>query len=60
MHSFKQILITIGILIGIGIVLYYFPNFMKQLFSFYIPLFGLITIAVILAAIVIKIRKSRQ
>lgn len=58
MRSFKDILKTIAILIGIGIVLYFFPNFMGQLFSFYIPLFGIITVIVILVIIFIKVRKS--
>ena len=60
MKFFKRILTTVIILIGIGIVLYYFPNLMQQLFSFYIPLFGLITVVVILVAIFIQVRKARH
>jgi hypothetical protein len=33
---------------------------MRQLFAFYIPIFGLIAVAAILVAIFIKVRKSRQ
>jgi multisubunit Na+/H+ antiporter MnhC subunit len=59
MQTFKKILQTIAILICIGIVLYYFPNFMQKLFAFYIPLFGIITVVVCLVIYLIKVRKSR-
>lgn len=60
MKSIKRILTTVIILIAIGIVLFYFPNFMQHLFAFYIPLFGLITVVVILVAIFIQVRKARH
>lgn len=60
MKSIKRILTTVIILIGIGIVLFYFPNLMQQLFAFYIPIFGIITVAVILIAIFIQVRKARH
>lgn len=60
MQTLKRILLQLAILAAIGIVLYFFPQVMKQLFTVYIPLLGiLIAVAVVITILFWRHKSNR-
>jgi uncharacterized membrane protein YbhN (UPF0104 family) len=60
MKVLKKAIEIIVILILIGLALYYFPNLMRNIFTLFVPLMGLLTVLIFIAAILFQRHRSRD
>ncbi len=60
MKALKKGIEIIVILILIGLALYYFPNLMRNIFTLFVPLMGLVAVVIFIAAVLIQRYRDKK